>query len=90
MASISISLNVKNCVPYRPGLLYYKKNCSNAAVSHTVVFEPRTLEFPGAPKFRKWSTTFEIKNDEETLPSGEPFVPNEDENGKYKKSLFLH
>ena len=25
----------------------------------------------------------------ETLPSGEPFVPNEDENAKYKKSLFL-
>ena len=25
-----------------------------------------------------------------TVPNGVPFVPNEDENAKYKKSLFLH
>ena len=30
------------------------------------------------------------KRSKETLPSGEPFVPNEDENTKYKKSFFLH
>ena len=69
----------------------------------------KTTFYGGAPKFRKWSTTLEIKNDDsangqkgrtvrcdvhkrsrETLASGEPFVPNEDENAKYKKSLFLH
>ena len=65
-----------------------------------------THAFRGAPKFRNWSTTLEIKNDssaigtirydihkrskEAPLPSREPFVPNEDENTKYKKSLFLH
>ena len=30
------------------------------------------------------------KRSRETLPSGEPSVPNEDENAKYKKNLFLH
>ena len=30
------------------------------------------------------------KQSKETLPSGEPFVPNEDEITKYQKSLFLH
>ena len=30
------------------------------------------------------------KRSREMLPSGEPFVPNEDEIAKYKKSLFLH
>ena len=30
------------------------------------------------------------KRSRETLLSGEPFVRNEDENAKYKKSLFLH
>ena len=75
----------------------------------TISFGAKLVVSQGAPKFRNWSTTLEIKNDsstigqkdrtvgcdihkrsKETLPSGKPFVPNEDENTKYKKKLFLH